>query len=333
MTKHEPILKSHWERYQQHLTIDTSTFKKLLTPFTHDDIKTTALLSEGCANTNYKIEFATKDPVVLRIYLREKSALIRETALHQLVADKLPVPEILYCDDSCTLIPHPYAIIDFIDGESMRDVILSNNIESISECAFSAGVYLNQLRSISLPYGGFFQDSHLTIRPFNKDEEYLAFATSCTKHQNVSESLGNQRVKAVLDLINKNLHFLPTKTDANLTHADFDPANMLVKKVDDRYEIVAILDWEFAFSGSYLLDMGMFLRYSHKLSSTYEMNFINGITASGKTLPGHWKKSAKLMDMICLLSLLYWNPKHERPNLNADVVSLIQNTLDNWDQY
>ena len=77
----------------------------------------------------------------------------------------------------------------------------------------------------------------------------------------------------------------------------------------------------------------MFLRYSYKLPEIYESSFINGIISEGNALPEHWKKSAKLMDIICLLSLLYWNPKKDRPNLSADVASLIQNTLDSWEQY
>jgi len=39
------------------------------------------------------------------------------------------------------------------------------------------------------------------------------------------------------------------------------------------------------------------------------------------------------MDSINLLNLLYWNPKNERPNLNKDVVSLLKNTVNNWEQF
>nr|WP_165475096.1 phosphotransferase [Legionella yabuuchiae] len=147
------------------------------------------------------------------------------------------------------------------------------------------------------------------------------------------ESLGDQRTTHLRAFLDENQHFLPSKSEANLTHADYDPANMLVKKIDARYQVVAILDWEFAFSGTYLMDIGMFLRYSHKLPEVYETNFVKGIISEGNPLPDSWKKSAKLMDTICLLSLLYWNPKNERPNLSTDVTLLIQNTLDNWRLY
>jgi len=257
MTKHEPILKTHWERYRAHFTIDKSTLKKLIQPYSNSEIADFTLLSEGCANSNYKVEFASGQPIVLRIYL-------------------------------------------------------------------------NHLRNIKLSHGGFFQGSDLTIRPFNQDEEYLAYAQSCLENENIHESLGGKLTDDVQSFIIENQTLLPDKSSANFTHADFDPANMLVKKVKGRYQVSGILDWEFAFSGSYLLDIGMFLRYSHKLPPAYEKKFIEGITSEGNPLPSQWRKSAKLTDIICLLSLLYWNPKKDRPNLSNDVAGLISNTLERW---
>ncbi len=67
-----------------------------------------------------------------------------------------------------------------------------------------------------------------------------------------------------------NAHYFPDKHEANLTHADFDPSNMLVKKINGHYQISAIFDWEFAFSGTYLFDVGLFFRYSYRLPEIYE---------------------------------------------------------------
>ena len=59
MTKHEPILKINWERYRAHFTIDKVTLKKLLQPYSSSEVANVKLLSEGCANSNYKVEFIT----------------------------------------------------------------------------------------------------------------------------------------------------------------------------------------------------------------------------------------------------------------------------------
>lgn len=332
MTTHEPILKLDWERHKEHVNVDIHQAQELIKPFTSDTITRLSMLSEGCANTNIKVEFLQRAPLVMRLYLREYESLAREVALHKLLANTLPIPELYYHDPSCELINHPYAILEFVAGELMRNVILTGDNKDIANCAFSAGVNLSHLRHIQFTHGGFFQTG-LEIRPFSAEEEYLPFAQACLKKDNVQASLGLDLRTQLVNLINTNQTYLPDKDKANLTHADFDPANILVKRIDGQYRVSAILDWEFAFSGTYLLDIGMFLRYSHKLPKQYEQNFIAGIMYEGDTLPEDWKKSAKLMDIICLLSLLYWNPIDKRPKLNKDVVSLLQYTVDYWQEF
>lgn len=326
----EPILKMHWERFTAPVDLDIPTANRLLLPYTTDAIDQLTLLSEGCANTHYKVTFKNKrHPVVIRIYVREKIALTIEIAVYKLVDSILPLSHHLYADNSCSQFPYPYAIIEYIHGKSMREVILSKNETAIAQCAFEAGQYLNQLRKIQLEQGGFFKEDG-KIRPFNPDEKYLPFVTMLLSDSVVKDSLGNSLHSAVQAFIKKNASLLPNENDANLTHADYDPANMLVKQVDGRWKIVAILDWEFAFAGTYLLDMGMMLRYSHKLPACYEKEFIAGIQEDGFTLPPHWRKQAKLMDLLCLLQLAHYNPISARPKTNRDVVSLIADTLNNW---
>lgn len=149
----------------------------------------------------------------------------------------------------------------------------------------------------------------------------------------VKDALGNTLLSAIKKIVAKNSALLPDINSANLTHSDYDPANILVKNSDGAWKIAAILDWEFAFSGTYLLDIGLMLRYSHKLRPYFEENFIAGIESNGHRLPRDWKKQAKLMDLLCLLQLAHYNPFSKRPKLSRDVVSLITNTVNCWDSF
>jgi len=329
----EPILKIHWERFTAHVDLDIVTATNLLLPYTNDPIDQLILLSEGCANTNYKVTFKNGTPaIVVRIYVREKTALQRELGIHKLVKSIIPVPRHLYTDASCNNYTYPYAIMEWIDGYLMREVILKKDEIAISECAFEAGEYLNKLRQIRFSEGGFFQE-HMKIRPFNHDEQYLPFVTMLLQDSVVKESLGNNLYAAAQAFVIKNAPMLPDEHGSNLTHADYDPANMLVRQVNGKWKIAAILDWEFSFAGTYLLDIGMMLRYSHKLPACYENKFIAGIQENGFHLPAIWKKQAKLMDFLCLLNLARYNPPAERPKMNNDVVSLIADTIKNWESF
>lgn len=314
--KNEPILKIHWERFKAHVTLDKTLLSTLIASYTNDPIETFSLLSEGCANTNYKITFKNeRPPIVFRIYVREKSALLREMAIHRCVQNQLPVPKYLYANPDCTTYDYPYALIEWIEGQLMREVVLKKDEKAISECLFDAGRYLNILRKMKLPQGGFFMDD-LSIRPFDEKESYLPFVFILLDESSVRDSLGMELHQAIVNLIMKNKGLLPSENDANLTHGDYDPANLLVKAVQGEWKIVGILDWEFSFAGSYLLDIGTMLRYSHKLPTYYEENFIKGIESNDSFLPKFWKKQAKLMDLLCLLNLLFYNPFSERPRLN-----------------
>ena len=94
---------------------------------------------------------------------------------------------------------------------------------------------------------------------------------------------------------------------------------MLVIKNNGRYQITVLLDWEFCFAGSYLMDVGQFLRYGHKIPN-YSSYFIKGFELSNLHLPENWELKAKILDILCLLNLLYHNPVDTRPNLNKDVI-------------
>lgn len=329
----EPILKTHWERFKAHITLDIPAAQRLLIPYTQDPIDELILLSEGCANTNYKVTFISAvKPVVLRIYVREKSALQRELDIYQKVANHIPVSRFLYADKSGMFYDFPYAIMEWIEGKMLRSLVFEQNEKAVEACMLEAGKYLSVLRQIEFPNGGFFE-AGLQVRPFHQKEEYSSYVSTLLKEATVKQDLGDTLHLALSELVLQHAHLLPGKDPANLTHGDYDPANILVREVNGTWKIAAILDWEFSFAGSYLLDIGMMLRYSDKLPAYYEQKFVEGIECHGKPLPKLWKKQAKLMDLICLLQLLYYNPSDQRPNLNQDVVELARYTVLNWNSF
>lgn len=321
----ESILKSHWERLNTHIELDLESAQKILSPYTHDKIQSLTLLSDGCANTNYKITFQNEHAVVIRIYTRAQSALMLETGIHKLVHTVLPVADYLYTDDTCTNYPHPYAIIKWVNGILMRDLIFQRDEDAIQSAARDAGQHLGILRAMKLPLGGFFQEN-MQIRPFAPEEEYETYIMHLLQDKTVADSLGKNLRHDLAQIVSECCHLIPQINDANLTHGDYDPANILVHEMNGSWKVAAILDWEFALSATYLLDIGTMLRYSHKLPACFEASFIHGIEDIGPPLPADWKKQAKLMDILCLLQLLHNNPAAERPYLNRDVTRLITHT-------
>ena len=116
--------------------------------------------------------------------------------------------------------------------------------------------------------------------------------------------------------------YLPDEAEHHLVHGDYDPANILVNKIDGQWKITEILDWEFAFSGSPLFDVANMLRYAHQMPATFETSFIQGVSTRF-TLPQHWRITTHLLNMISLLDCLTRCPIEQRPNQRADIYSLI----------
>lgn len=316
------VLKKDWERFAHSIPLDKEMVTTLLAPLINEPITTITLLSDGCVNSNYKLTFASHPPLVLRLYARNPDALAMEVALQNRLAKSVPIANILYADSSCQLTPYPYALMEWIDGELMRDVILLQNETSIKECAYAAGMLLNQLRKTPFSERGFLKPD-LTIEPFTTDTEFLPYMRKCLQDELIIDELGSSLITDLQQYITSHQSLLTNMPQPHLTHADFDPTNILVKRIHGKYEIAALLDWEFALSDSYFLDMGIFLRYSQRLPACYTDAFIQGLQSEGLILPDDWKIRVNLMDILCLLSILYDNRTIQRPLMKQDVKSLL----------
>lgn len=329
----ETILKLDWERHENLVKIDEATLTEALKAYTTAEIDIIEPLNNGCANSNYKITFSNSDkPVILRIFQRDYTTVEKEKAIHHLIKDVLPVATIYHTDASCEIIPDPYAIIEYMPGILLRELVFSKDESAITSCMYEAGEYLHCLKKMALPQGGFFKDD-LQITPFTEVEDYESFLYHFMNDAVVQKSLGNNTMNDLQQLISQTSHLLPSINDANITHGDYDPANILVVEVNGKWQISAILDWEFCFAGSYIFDMGNMLRYSHKLPDYYETAFIAGITDAGTVLSKDWRKQVKLIDLINLLQLTHASPAEDKPFRNRDLVRLINHTIKDFHRF
>lgn len=77
--------------------------------------------------------------------------------------------------------------------------------------------------------------------------------------------MSSETASKIRRYFNEYAYALPDKEEKHLVHADFDPANILVDKINGSWCVSGILDWEFSFSGSVLCDVANMLRYAHEM--------------------------------------------------------------------
>ncbi|HLZ63662.1 MAG TPA: phosphotransferase [Ktedonosporobacter sp.] len=353
-------MQNNWSRRYDFVALEADQLASMLHPvFPGRQVTSVELLTAGLVNTNYKIRVSGLDEAfVLRIYLRDQEACARDRAIFELVQDQVPVPELLYTHiaevrsetnntytDSVqyeTVYPtktsgnthFTYAVMKWVDGVLLSDVLAGKDDTAIAECAYDAGVKLANIGKHTFPQAGFFGPDLTVAQPFPEgDGGFLS-----PIEQFLFKERGGQRLGPVLrdqlwQFVTDNVDYLKAQDEAppSLVHADYKGFNILVRQEPGHWRISAVLDWEFAFAGSQLTDIANMLRYDRMHPPAFEAQFIQGFQDQGGHLPVQWKRASKLVD---LLSLCYFmnSPIPDDARL-TETTGLIVGTMDHWEEY
>ncbi len=321
--------KNTWEKADQHFQLEKQTIENMVRlALPNKTLAFYEVISGGCANLNIKFSCTNSStPLLLRIYLRDKDAAYREQKLATLVKDSIPVPEVYFVND---IDDYRFAIVDYKHGITLRDLLLSGRMDNIQEVMVEVGSALSKIQSHRFPQSGFF-DNDLHIKDSISADFCITYTKKCLMHPTTIKKISKEDISKIHHHLEK-YHFLfPDGTQSNLVHADFDPANILVQHIQGKWKISAILDWEFAFSGSTLCDMANMLRYAHHMPPEYERAFLYGLQSGGFQLPQNWRISIFLLNLLSLLDCLIHCPPEQRPNQCADICELISFIIQHLD--
>jgi len=108
-----------------------------------------------------------------------------------------------------------------------------------------------------------------------------------------------------------------------LVHSDFKPANV---KWSPTENCVVVFDWEFAWAGPNLFDIGQMFRWNPP--GDFVRSFEEGYRAKGGFLHAGWLRDAELFDLLNLLDVLSREPRD--PTRDGDVRNRIAETLDRY---
>lgn len=317
--------KNHWEKTDHHFQIDGQTIQEVVRlAFPNKTLLSSEMISGGCANLNVKLILNdNQNPRILRIYLRDKDAAYREQKLAQLLKPAVPAPEVTFIGD---YEEYHYTIIQYLPGISLRDFLLNHSHESMHDVMFEAGQILGAIQSHHFPRAGFFDEDLKVSRSISR-QSYLTFAGECLTHTTILNTLGPEALSKIRAILEKFEALFPDEHQTHLVHGDYDPANILVDKIEGRWKITGILDWEFAFSGSWLQDVANMLRYAHQMPPLFKDSFLEGLTSTGLSLPNQWPITVDLLNLLALLDLLVRSSPKESPKQCKDICDLIQGIL------
>lgn len=304
-------MRESWERSTPWLNLNIDSLTELIQPvFKGCRVIFAQATQGGLANTNYRLELSNSaNPILLRIFSRNPGAARKEFAINQLVKTCVRVPEYFYFADSNSITGHPYALMEWIDGYMLDLIIQSANVEDIGQIAGSVGCVLANLHSFKFEQAGFFNDELEVVQPVDMGSEgFLGFI-----HRNLIEGkgykhLGDELTQQFWNFCNIHACLLDDIDCSSqapcLVHSDFGGTNILLKRGIDSWVVGGVIDWEFAYSGLSLADVGHILRPPLDALPEWEDSLVQGYVNNGGSLPSQWRRVSKLLDLLAWVDFL-----------------------------
>jgi aminoglycoside phosphotransferase (APT) family kinase protein len=289
-------------------------------------------LGGGFRNSNFKIRInASPEFLVLRIYEHDASLCQKELDLFQLVKGSVPVPEIIHAETRGTEELPPFTLARYVEAISFHELKRSGDAEAIAQAADSAGETLAAIGRHTFSKSGWISPGPAVTAPLLEGADPLPrFVDLCLASPNLQIRVPmdlRERTHALIWSWARQLAEL--ENEKSLVHCDYGMRNILLNQVQGKWSVASVLDWEFAVSGSPLIDVGHFLRYEQASRPRVEPYFSQAYLRAGGKLEQDWRQLARLFDMSALLLNLTHGQLPDA--MTMEIVELIRATVENRD--
>jgi hypothetical protein len=210
------IFKTLWEKTDQHFQISEKTIQAMVElALSGKKLASHEIISGGCANLNVKLNLTDEtQPLILRIYVRDKAAPYREQKLAALIKSSVPLPEVYFVSD---FEGHRFSITEYMPGMNLRDLLLNHPNDHIESIMVQVGQILASIQKYQFPISGFFDDDLKIAEPLSR-QSYITYARECLTHPTVVEVLGQQSIRKINEILEKYGSFFPDETQTHLVH-------------------------------------------------------------------------------------------------------------------
>ena len=281
-------------------------------------------LEGGLVNTIYRITPADGVPALcLRVFAAGEFAWERERKMLARVSAKLPVPDVLLAGRGNSDFSHPYLVYRWIEGIMLNKCRRQTPPAALLSLAEPLGWLLAGVASFSCADD--LNDEPNVIRDWSSPMEALLSG----QEEMLLRGLARKRLGGALaDALWRRLEASAVRLcaldhAARLVHGDFGGRNILVAPAEDGgWSVSGLIDWEAAFYGLALWDVGSLFRYPRRYSETFSEGFERGYRDAGGTLPEDWLRTARLLDST--RSVEVFNGERELPVVFAECRELLE---------
>jgi fructokinase len=286
-------------------------------------------LPEGLCNFNYRVDLGRgAEVVVLRIYGRDPQACRKEADLLRLLGDLVPVPEVLHVSASGDCGVGPFIVMRYVEGITFRQLRRTRDAEAIAQAAHSIGETLAALgRNTFARRGMLGAGPSVTGDYLNATNAIPEFIDSCLASPTLCSRLDDNVRERVHELSwGRARELARLQDEACLVHGDFNNRNIIVRREQGRWQVAAVVDWEFAVSGSPMFDIASFLQYERRDSPSREPHFSLGYEHGGGKLPERWWQLARVVGLKGQCETLTQN--RLPADISTEVADLVRATVE-----
>ena len=247
----------------------------------------------GLTNTILRVSTeGTERDLLVRIFAGGSVPWDKERLLLTRLCTGLPVPTVLLADEGRGALPYPSFVHQWIEGmtlNAMRRKVASEELLSLAE---PLGRILVAMSKVKPPEG-----DELGAPP-SSPEMLLSVSRHRLLNGRARARLGEGLADALWNHLSSEAGRLRALGSTNcLVHGDLGGRNIIVARDDAAgWRIAGIVDWEDAFAGWAMWDIGSFFRYATRYDRTFREHFERSYRDSGGTLPGDWWRTARLLD-------------------------------------
>jgi fructokinase len=279
--------------------------------FPHRRVVAAVPFPDGFHNTNLRIELdGPPSPLVLRIYRHDPAVCQKELDLLRRLTGRIPVPEIVHAEPAGIDGLPPFTLHRYIEGITLRELKRIGDRRAVAEAAYSAGETLAAIGRVPFEYDG----------PSISTPQFIDECLASPALQQRLNAEMRDHASALAWSAASELAVVDRET--SLVHCDYGKRNLLVHSCAGRWQIAAVLDWEFAVSASPLIDLGHMLRYERATRPLLEPHFSKGFTDAGGVLRQDWCRLSKIFDLSALCEMLRRDPLP--PDIEAELVELVE---------
>lgn len=313
--------KSNWEKTQTYASLTRDQINRaFLIANPNSSIKEAHAIEGGCANLNVKIICSKSEtPQLLRFYLRDPSAALREKVIAEKLHSKIPIPQTRFvgCIDNLT-----FALIDFVEGITLSDLLLSNQSYDMFQIMSDIGRLLAPLSQIQFDKSGFIESDFAVQKTFPTDFPELLLS-QCLETESIKTIFDEHLMCKLKKCISYFKQVSFESSCVQLVHGDFNPSNILVVKQEQFWRPSALLDFEFAYAGSVMGDISSMLREAHLMPSDFRAGFLHGLQNENIELPKDWKQLVHLHNILALLEIASRSDPKKTPYQTQDIHDLV----------